>query len=128
MTPTTAPIAESNRIALGDVLDLAQANLRTLYDNTKQAHWNVQGPTFAGLHLLFEEIATVASSEMHFIVCPRCCYSQPDPAPPPRSSPPYLSASYAKFSSLLALSTSRWMSSAGTPAGSSRVLSACMHP
>jgi len=63
MTPTTAPIAESNRIALGDVLDQAQSNLRTLYDNAKQAHWNVQGPTFAGLHLLFEEVATVASSE-----------------------------------------------------------------
>lgn len=35
---------------LADAIDLGLA--------VKQAHWNVKGPNFIGLHLLFDEIAT----------------------------------------------------------------------
>jgi starvation-inducible DNA-binding protein len=35
---------------LADAIDVALA--------VKQAHWNVKGPTFIALHLLFDEIAT----------------------------------------------------------------------
>ena len=43
----------------GEMIDLLNARLADtldLYSQTKQAHWNVKGPHFIGLHKLFDEI------------------------------------------------------------------------
>jgi starvation-inducible DNA-binding protein len=42
------------------VIDLLNQNLADIIDlglQTKEAHWNVKGPHFIGLHLLFDEVA-----------------------------------------------------------------------
>ncbi len=44
----------------GEMIDLLNARLADtldLYSQTKQAHWNVKGPEFYQLHLLFDEHA-----------------------------------------------------------------------
>jgi starvation-inducible DNA-binding protein len=58
LNPTKNDMAESNR---SKVVDLCQARLADAIDlqtMCKQAHWNVKGPQFRGLHELFDEINT----------------------------------------------------------------------
>ncbi|KFN43884.1 DNA starvation/stationary phase protection protein Dps [Arenimonas oryziterrae] len=40
-----------------DALNLTLAEVFDLQSQVKQAHWNVKGPSFFGLHKLFDEIA-----------------------------------------------------------------------
>ena len=40
-----------------DLLNQVIADLSDLYSQTKQAHWNVRGRLFIGLHKLFDELA-----------------------------------------------------------------------
>lgn len=47
-------IAEKDRIAIADGLARLLADTYTLYLKTHNFHWNVTGPMFQTLHLLFE--------------------------------------------------------------------------
>ena len=49
---TQTALAALCQAALVDALDL--------FHQTKQAHWNVQGPSFIGLHRLFDELVDAA--------------------------------------------------------------------
>lgn len=56
MYPTKNDLSEKTRCK---VIELANARLADAIDlqtQTKQAHWNVKGPHFIGLHKLFDEI------------------------------------------------------------------------
>ena len=68
MTAQTAPAAATpyrTRIDLGEderhelvaLLNQSLADTSDLYSQTKQAHWNVKGPDFYQLHLLYDRVA-----------------------------------------------------------------------
>lgn len=59
MYRTNIDITENVRSALVDELNAALADTIDLHAQTKQAHWNVKGPNFIGLHQLFDSIATI---------------------------------------------------------------------
>jgi starvation-inducible DNA-binding protein len=48
-------INESNRVSIADGLKNLLADSYTLYLQTHNFHWNVTGPQFRALHLMFEE-------------------------------------------------------------------------
>ncbi|NNF65735.1 MAG: DNA starvation/stationary phase protection protein [Acidimicrobiia bacterium] len=52
--PIDIGIAESDRIAIADGLSRVLADTYTLYLKTHNYHWNVTGPMFNTLHLMFE--------------------------------------------------------------------------
>ena len=58
MTSDTHPIdigiPEADRIAIADGLSRVMADTYTLYLKTHSYHWNVTGPQFNTLHLMFE--------------------------------------------------------------------------
>lgn len=45
------------RVQVCEMLNQSLANTFDLYSQVKQAHWNVKGPQFYQLHLLFDELA-----------------------------------------------------------------------
>ncbi len=45
------------RAGVGERLNARLADAVDLVTQAKQAHWNIRGPNFAGLHKLFDEIA-----------------------------------------------------------------------
>lgn len=47
-------ITEKDRKAIGDGLSRLLADTYTLYLKTHNFHWNVEGPMFSTLHLMFE--------------------------------------------------------------------------
>ena len=49
-------IAESDRLQIVDGLSLLLADTYTLYLKTHNFHWNVTGPMFQTLHLMFETL------------------------------------------------------------------------
>jgi len=48
-------IAEGDRKAIADGLSRLLADTYTLYLKTHNCHWNVTGPMFNTLHLMFEQ-------------------------------------------------------------------------
>lgn len=60
-TKNDIPAAARKRVSA--ILNQTLANLSDLYSQTKQAHWNVRGPSFYSLHKLFDDLA--ASVEAH---------------------------------------------------------------
>ncbi|MFK8025087.1 MAG: Dps family protein [Ilumatobacter sp.] len=56
-TPSTIDIGidEADRVAISAALSRAMADTYTLYLKTHNYHWNVTGPMFNTLHLMFEE-------------------------------------------------------------------------
>jgi starvation-inducible DNA-binding protein len=56
MYKTKNDLPESTRTKIIDLLNGALADCIDLQTQTKQAHWNVKGPDFIGLHKLFDEI------------------------------------------------------------------------
>lgn len=52
--PINIGIAEKDRKALAEGLQQLLANTATLYLKTHSFHWNVTGPQFNSLHLMFE--------------------------------------------------------------------------
>src|SRR5262249_62368328 len=56
MFKTKNDLPESTRTKVIDLLNGALADCIDLQTQTKQAHWNVKGPNFIGLHKLFDEI------------------------------------------------------------------------
>jgi starvation-inducible DNA-binding protein len=55
MTEINIGINEKNRIKIADGLKNLLADSYTLYLQTHNFHWNVTGPQFRELHLMFEE-------------------------------------------------------------------------
>ncbi|MCC2603815.1 Dps family protein [Planctobacterium marinum] len=55
MTPIDIGISEQNRLKIADGLKRLLADSYTLYLQTHNFHWNVTGPQFRELHLMFEE-------------------------------------------------------------------------
>jgi len=56
MYPTKNDIHEKNRVPLVDLLNARLADAIDLQTQCKQAHWNVKGPDFIGLHELFDKL------------------------------------------------------------------------
>lgn len=60
MRPTLNDLAESTRTAVVTLLNARLADAIDLGLQAKQAHWNVRGPHFVGLHALFDQVAESA--------------------------------------------------------------------
>lgn len=54
---TSIDLPEAIRQKLVELLNQQLADTFDLYSQTKQAHWNVKGPHFMQLHLLFDQLA-----------------------------------------------------------------------
>jgi starvation-inducible DNA-binding protein len=54
---TSVDLPESIRQKVIELLNQQLADTFDLYGQTKQAHWNVKGPHFMQLHLLFDNLA-----------------------------------------------------------------------
>lgn len=52
-------IEEKDRMAVAEMLQAILADAHLLYMKTRKYHWNVQGPRFHMLHVLFEEQYTL---------------------------------------------------------------------
>ena len=55
--PTHVDLPEGDRQTLIELLNGRLADTADLYSQVKQAHWNVKGPNFFQLHLLFDQLA-----------------------------------------------------------------------
>src|SRR5208282_5906653 len=53
---TKNDLPESTRTKVADLLNARLADAIDLQTQTKQAHWNVRGPSFISLHELFDKI------------------------------------------------------------------------
>jgi starvation-inducible DNA-binding protein len=60
MYPTRNDLSESTRTAMVQLLNQRLADSIDLKLQAKQAHWNVRGPHFIGLHKLFDEVVDQA--------------------------------------------------------------------
>jgi starvation-inducible DNA-binding protein len=56
-------LSASTRDKMIELLNQQLADTADLYSQTKQAHWNVKGPDFYALHLLFDALAAKRSDE-----------------------------------------------------------------
>jgi starvation-inducible DNA-binding protein len=56
MFKTKNDLPESTRVKVIEVLNARLADCKDLQTQVKQAHWNVKGPHFIGLHELFDKI------------------------------------------------------------------------
>ena len=57
MYETENDISKENRMQLNALLNQRLASAVDLQMQMKQAHWNVKGPSFIGLHELFDKVA-----------------------------------------------------------------------
>ncbi len=57
MFPTKNDLPESTRVRIIETLNLRLADAIALQTQAKQAHWNVKGPHFIGLHELFDDVS-----------------------------------------------------------------------
>src|ERR1700720_4601985 len=56
MFKTKNDLSEATRVKAIELLNARLADCTDLQTQTKQAHWNVKGPTFIALHELFDKI------------------------------------------------------------------------
>src|SRR5437762_2061745 len=56
MNETENDISQNRRVEISALLNQRLADAIDLQTQMKQAHWNVKGPHFIGLHKLFDEI------------------------------------------------------------------------
>jgi starvation-inducible DNA-binding protein len=54
---TKYPLSEEKRQEITDILNALTASAIDLRLQAKQAHWNLKGPSFIGLHKLFDKVA-----------------------------------------------------------------------
>jgi len=64
---TKNDLPEVTRLKVIDILNARLADAFDLYSQTKQAHWNVKGPSFIALHELFDEAASAVNSYVDLI-------------------------------------------------------------
>jgi starvation-inducible DNA-binding protein len=56
MFKTKNDLSEGTRVKAIELLNARLADCKDLQTQVKQAHWNVKGPNFVSLHLLFDKI------------------------------------------------------------------------
>jgi starvation-inducible DNA-binding protein len=56
MTPTKNDLSEKTRATVIELLAARLADAVDLQGQTKEAHWNVKGPSFIALHELFDKV------------------------------------------------------------------------
>ena len=56
MFRTKNDLPEATRVKVIELLNARLADCKDLQTQVKQAHWNVKGPNFISLHLLFDKI------------------------------------------------------------------------
>ena len=67
MYETMNDLPKSSRIALNQLMNQRLADAVDLQSQVKQAHWNVKGPNFIGLHKLFDEVDEAVESYVDLI-------------------------------------------------------------
>ena len=67
MYKTGNDISPGQRLEINAILNQRLASAVDLQMQLKQAHWNVKGPNFIGLHELFDKIAEAAESYVDLI-------------------------------------------------------------
>ena len=67
MYQTGSDIARDRRADLNALLNRRLADAVDLQLQLKQAHWNVKGPNFIGLHELFDKVAEAVESYVDLI-------------------------------------------------------------
>ena len=67
MHNTKNDLAKGNREKVIELLNARLADAIDLKTQAKQAHWNVKGPHFIGLHELFDQVATAAEAHTDLI-------------------------------------------------------------
>lgn len=67
MYPTGNDLPLTERTELNWLINLRLASAIDLQQQLKQAHWNVKGPCFIGLHELFDNIAEAVESYVDLI-------------------------------------------------------------
>ena len=67
MYKTGNDISQSQRLEINAILNQRLASAVDLQMQMKQAHWNVKGPNFIGLHELFDKIAEATESYVDLI-------------------------------------------------------------
>ena len=61
MYETSNDLSPTRRRSLSEMLNEHLADAIDLHLQAKQAHWNIKGPSFVGLHELFDRVASQAS-------------------------------------------------------------------
>src|SRR5208337_2236417 len=67
MYATENDISKKRRVELNELLNQRLADAVDLQSQMKQAHWNVKGPNFIGLHELFDQIDEAVESYVDLI-------------------------------------------------------------
>jgi starvation-inducible DNA-binding protein len=67
MYRTENDIPQNNRSELNALMNLRLASAVDLQMQMKQAHWNVKGPNFIGLHQLFDQVDEAVESYVDLI-------------------------------------------------------------
>ena len=67
MYETQNDIAKSRRVELNSLMNQRLADAVDLQMQMKQAHWNVKGPHFIGLHELFDKVNEAVASYVDLI-------------------------------------------------------------
>jgi len=67
MYETENDISEKRRSELNALMNQRLASAVDLQTQMKQAHWNVKGPSFIGLHKLFDEVDEAVESYVDMI-------------------------------------------------------------
>lgn len=67
MHNTKNDLAKGKREKVVELLNLRLADAIDLKTQAKQAHWNVKGPHFIGLHELFDQVATTVEAHTDLI-------------------------------------------------------------
>ena len=65
MFKTKNDLAEETRAKVVELLNARLADCIDLQTQTKQAHWNVKGPTFIALHELFDKVNEAVEGRSH---------------------------------------------------------------
>ena len=68
MHETENDISKSSRAELNTLMNQRLASTVDLQTQMKQAHWNVKGPSFIGLHELFDKVAEAVEDHVDLIV------------------------------------------------------------
>ncbi len=67
MHSTKNDLGKKNREKTIEILNARLADAIDLKTQAKQAHWNVKGPHFIGLHELFDQVATAVEAHIDLI-------------------------------------------------------------
>ena len=67
MYETENDISEKRRVELNALMNQRLASAVDLQTQMKQAHWNVKGPSFIGLHELFDQVDEAVESYVDMI-------------------------------------------------------------